>query len=241
MKTCTKCGEVKDESEFHKARKEKSGLKSRCKKCMAEDAVVYWSKKKTDLDYKKRVAERQATYYAQPAVKKRVAEYDARRRADPEKKRITAEYDRIRRSTPEAKKRQSEYRKEYYSRRHVKQRRSKVWSAYVARRSKEDPLFKLSINTRGLIRQSLSKRGYTKRSRTYQLLGLDFVTLKNWLEYTWFLNYGTEYAGQTVHVDHVIPCATAKTEDELIALQHWTNLQYLTPEDNMAKLDKYHV
>lgn len=109
--------------------------------------------------------------------------------------------------------------------------------AYERQRKLSDPLFKLTRNLRTLIRNSLKNRGYTKRSRTNILVGLDFETLKNHLEYTWFQNYGTDYIDQSVHIDHIVPCSTAKTEAELLVLQHWTNLQYLTPEDNLLKSD----
>jgi hypothetical protein len=84
---------------------------------------------------------------------------------------------------------------------------------------------------------SLKRKGYTKRSKTQKLLGADFQAVRNHLENTWLQNYGTPYAGEVVHVDHIIPCSLAKTERELIALQHYTNLQYLTPEDNLRKSD----
>lgn len=37
------------------------------------------------------------------------------------------------------------------------------------------------------------------------------------------------------HIDHIIPCSSAKSKEELVKLQHYTNLQYLTKEDNLKK------
>jgi hypothetical protein len=37
------------------------------------------------------------------------------------------------------------------------------------------------------------------------------------------------------HVDHIIPLASAKTAEELVALCHHTNLQPLWAEDNLRK------
>lgn len=37
------------------------------------------------------------------------------------------------------------------------------------------------------------------------------------------------------HVDHIIPLASARTVEELVRLNHWTNLQALWAEDNMKK------
>lgn len=41
-----------------------------------------------------------------------------------------------------------------------------------------------------------------------------------------------------VHIDHIIPLATAKTEEDVIKLCHYTNLQLLKGEDNLSKGDK---
>lgn len=37
------------------------------------------------------------------------------------------------------------------------------------------------------------------------------------------------------HFDHIIPLASAKTEEELIKLNHYTNFQPLWAEDNLKK------
>ena len=41
-----------------------------------------------------------------------------------------------------------------------------------------------------------------------------------------------------LHIDHVIPLSLAKTEEELIGLNHYINLQYLYDKDNLEKHDK---
>jgi hypothetical protein len=112
---------------------------------------------------------------------------------------------------------------------------------YQRKQRKVNPFYYFKDKLRSLIRISFKSANYTKKSKTYEIVGLDFETLKNYLEYTWFQNYGTEYAGENVHVDHIIPIATAKTEEDVIKLNHYTNLQYLTPEDNKRKHNKYHI
>lgn len=105
-------------------------------------------------------------------------------------------------------------------------------------RIKNDPVYKLSRNIRRLILLKFQEGGYTKKSKTADILGCSFEELKSHLEQTWFDNYGTPYNGELVHIDHIIPLATAKTEEDVIRLNHYTNLQYLTPEDNLKKGDK---
>ncbi len=105
------------------------------------------------------------------------------------------------------------------------------------RRLAEDPLFKLSEQIRTLVRNSLRRQGFTKRSRTQKILGCDFATFYEHLKDTWRDNYGVDYNGEPYHIDHIKPLATAKNEQDIINLCHYTNLQMLKPEDNLAKSD----
>ena len=60
--------------------------------------------------------------------------------------------------------------------------------------------------------------------------------LKEHLYKTFFANYGYEYDGkEDVHIDHIVPLATANTEEEVIKLCHYTNLQLLKAKDNLEK------
>jgi len=66
-------------------------------------------------------------------------------------------------------------------------------------------------------------------------LGCSFDVLKNHLEQkfygpiTWD-NYGTLWC-----IDHIIPLAIAKNQEEIEKLNHYTNLQPLLIEDNLKK------
>lgn len=40
------------------------------------------------------------------------------------------------------------------------------------------------------------------------------------------------------HLDHIIPLATAETEEEIIRLNHYTNFQPLWAFDNLSKGSK---
>jgi hypothetical protein len=133
-------------------------------------------------------------------------------------------------------KRKESDRKYRESNRSKRKEWNKVWST---NKRKEDPLFKLRINIRSLIRQSIINCGYSKKSKTHHILGCSFEEFKAHIESLWEpwmtwenyglyngeLNYGWDY-------DHLTPVSSAVTEEEVIALNHYTNLQPLCSKVN---------
>jgi hypothetical protein len=110
---------------------------------------------------------------------------------------------------------------------------------YYNNRYKNDNLYKLKSIIRSRINESLKKKGYTKKSKTYIILGCTFEELfiyleskfepwMNWENQGWYngeLNYGWD-------IDHIIPLSSAKTEEDVIRLNHYTNLQPLCSKVN---------
>ena len=48
-----------------------------------------------------------------------------------------------------------------------------------------------------------------------------------------------ENHGKLWHIDHIVPLATAETEEDLYKLFHYTNLQPLLVQDNLKKSSTY--
>lgn len=70
----------------------------------------------------------------------------------------------------------------------------------------------------------------------YMIFGLNKEEFVKHLLTTFINNYGYEWDGkEPVHIDHIIPLATAKTEEEVIELCYYTNLQLLKAKDNLKK------
>ncbi len=128
-------------------------------------------------------------------------------------------------------------RKEYYKENILlinKKRR-----IYDKKRRENDELYRMKTQIRHLINHSLERKGYKKNSRTYEIIGCDYDFLIDYLYRTFIDNYGIDWDGnEKVHVDHIIPLAVADTEEEVIKLCHYTNLQLLRAEDNIKKKDK---
>ena len=99
------------------------------------------------------------------------------------------------------------------------------------------PINKLKNALRSRVNGIMNKK--YKSPRTLELLGCDYDFLIKYIEakfsegMTWE-NYG--YYGW--HIDHIIPLCTAKTEEEIKKLYHYTNLQPLWAKDNLTKSKK---
>lgn len=135
------------------------------------------------------------------------------------------------------KERLTKYRKDYFSK-----NKEKILSYnknYVENRIKTDDFFKFKQTVRSLIYQSFRRGKGIKKCPTREILGCEFEEFRTHLNNTFFDNYGYEYDGkEDVHIDHIIPLATAKTEEDVKRLCHYTNLQLLKASDNLKKSAK---
>lgn len=75
-----------------------------------------------------------------------------------------------------------------------------------------------------------------KKQKIEQIIGCNIEIAINYLLETFKKNYGYKWDGiEPVHIDHIVPLATAKTEEEVIELFNYKNLQLLKAKDNLCK------
>jgi hypothetical protein len=110
---------------------------------------------------------------------------------------------------------------------------------YRKNRLKLDILYLLKHRYRSLIQYSYKSKSLKKNSKTQDILGCTFEEFKAYLEskfepwmswnnkglYNGEFNYGWD-------IDHIIPLSSAKTEEDIIKLNHYTNLQPLCSYTN---------
>ena len=107
------------------------------------------------------------------------------------------------------------------------------------RRRMNDPILKVELQLRNMIYMSFKRKKYTKNKRLESIVGLNSKDMVNYLFETYKNNYGYEWNKiEPIHIDHIVPLATAKNEEDVIKLCHYTNLQLLKAEDNIQKSDK---
>jgi hypothetical protein len=106
-------------------------------------------------------------------------------------------------------------------------------------RIKNDPIFALTVALRKNILKAFRNRAYEKTNSTTKILGCSFSEFKDYIEnqfeswmnwnnrglYNGTLNYGWD-------IDHIEPLDTAITEDDVIRLNHYTNLRPLCSYTN---------
>jgi hypothetical protein len=98
-----------------------------------------------------------------------------------------------------------------------------------------DPIFKLKTNFRNRIRKVIHRKSIPSNF----ILGCTWDVFKNHIEQQFQPGMTWDNHSQFGwHLDHIIPLASAKTEDELYKLNHYTNLQPLWWRDNLSKSDK---
>ena len=230
-KKCTKCKEVKPLDGFNKHKKQKDGISLICKDCHRQ---YYYANKKAYL-------ERCKQYYKdnKDAILARNKKYrEANRDA------ILAQQKKYRESNKEyiseAKKKCYHAKKDKYLQMcsHYRKNNREKYNKRFRERYNTDPLFRLTDNIRTLIRLSISNGGYSKKSRTCQILGCSFKEYYQHIE-SQFTDGMTWERISEIHIDHRLPLSAANTEEELLALNHYSNLQPMWAKDNLAKGDNY--
>jgi hypothetical protein len=104
---------------------------------------------------------------------------------------------------------------------------------YTKNKRKTDILFRLSCNLRSRTRKFLKN----KSKHTKDIIGIEMDELKSYLGSLFSEGMNWDNYGDW-HIDHIIPLSSAKDEDELFKLCHYTNLQPLFAKDNIIKSNK---
>jgi hypothetical protein len=254
MKKCIKCNIEKEIEFFGKNKRSKDGFRNECKDCRKESSRKYRENNKDKLrEIQKKFKENNPDYFKEYSEKnkKKLKEYkksyreenreeinENRRKYREENKEKINEYQReYRKNNKEKFKNYYEENKEYYNKRYKEKRKSYIRNYFRIRKQK-DPLFRLSCNIRRLVSNSINKE-YEKNSKTEEILGCNFKEFKihleskfeDWMNWENYGIYDGEF-GSGWDIDHIIPLSSANTEEEIIKLNNYINLQPLCSKVN---------
>ena len=220
MKKCKICLNNKELDSFGKHKSTKDGLRNVCKQCHNKE-----TKKWRDNNQ-----EKLKNYFTEynKTEKKKISNKKWRDDNIPLKSKIKLTDD----EKLEIKRLKSrEYNKSEIGRLKRSTRRSERW--------KNDTNYKLSIIIRRVIRNSIVSKKSKKSKKSQEILGCSFEDFKAYLESKFefwmnWENYGL-YNGEVNYgwdIDHIIPLSSAKLEEEIVKLNHYTNLQPLCSKVN---------
>jgi hypothetical protein len=236
MKNCSKCNIEKELEFFPKDKTKKCGYSSCCKECKKkyrEDNKEML--KETYKNYRDNNKEKIKNYVINNSEK--IKEYQKEYRKNNKETNSINQKEWYYNNINKARKVRREYQK------NNKEKRNKK----IKKRRLEDNKFRLVSIIRTLISNSFIRNGFSKNSKTFQILGCSFEEFKLHLEskfepwmnwenqglYNGDFNYGWD-------IDHMIPSSTAKCKDDIIILNHFTNLQPLCSKINRdIKRDNY--
>jgi hypothetical protein len=123
---------------------------------------------------------------------------------------------------------------------YVKENRDKVRKISLKiyhRRYNTDLHFNLITKLRSRLNSALKNKKWKKNSKFSQYIGCSLEDLKLHLEKQF--QPGMSWKNRKEwHIDHIIPLSSAKNEQELYKLCHYTNLQPLWAIDNIKKGNK---
>lgn len=130
------------------------------------------------------------------------------------------------------------YRKnnrDYFNEKNKKwEKKTGYYSNYQKIRLENDPFFKFKNRLRTLIRNAVTKQGYTKKSKSFEILGCEYDTFILYIQSKFQDGMSWENHGEW-HLDHIIPISSAKDEQEAVRLNQFTNFQPLWAKDNLIK------
>lgn len=219
-KKCSKCCEIKTYSEFHKQKGRKDGYRSHCKSCVKNKSENYYEDKKGKILLGKK------DYYTKNHVliKEKRKEY------------VVNNFEKAKTTTHNSyHKNKTKYRGVQKNYRVNNKEKIRIIQNKIAKNKYlSDPTYKLKCRIKNALYYALKNTLSVKKNRTHEILGCSYKDLKQHLETKFepwmnWENHG-KYNGSEGYgwdIDHIIPISSAKTEEDVIRLSHYTNLQPL--------------
>lgn len=219
-KKCSSCKQEKLLIEYSKEKRTKDGYRSRCKKCISKKDSVYrkrskQKRKEYDIKFREENKEYFKNYHKSYYQKNRnkIIEYGK-------------EYRKQNKQALAAKK--VEYN----------QKNRKKKAEHERNRYKTDILYYLKKSFRRSTLLSFKRNGFSKKSKTFQILGCSYEDFKSHIEKQFQEGMTWNNRGKVWHLDHIIPHSLGITKEEIVSLNHYKNFQPLFAKDNIKKSNK---
>jgi hypothetical protein len=117
-----------------------------------------------------------------------------------------------------------------------KEKVNEIKRRHEIKKSNND-IYRLTRIIRNSIRSSLKSLNFKKKTKTIDIIGCSMEEFMIYIQSTFSDGMTFENYGQW-HLDHIIPISQAKTYEDAIKLNHYTNFQALWAIDNLRKYNK---
>lgn len=226
-KTCSRCGVEKPLCLFNKQHNGPNGRRSQCKECL----------KQYRIENKKSISERNRIYREKnirEISEKQKSYRENNKRKINEKKKLHYESNKEKIVAKSAKwYADNKSRKQEYDKKYRCLNKEKI-NIRLFEKYHSDPMFRLKDSVRSIIRLALKNRGFCKETSTHKILGCTFEYLMSHIERQFEPGMGWGNRSNW-HIDHRIPVAAAKNKEQIIALNHYSNLRPMWELDNLSK------
>jgi len=221
-KICNICGIDKSLTEFYSRKNSIDEHRNDCKECFISRSRKY---RENNLE---EIKKRRHLYF------------------EKNKNRLLLKKQEYRKNNPE--KYKTETKKYYEKTKMIQNSKKKRWiienrktyNQYFKTMKKNNPLYKLSCTVRTRINNFLKTKSMIKKNKTFEIIGCSPEFLMEHIEKQFTNGMCWKNHGKFGwHIDHKTPLASAKTEDEIYQLCHYTNLQPLWWNENLKKEKKY--
>lgn len=222
MKNCSKCKELKPLEEFSKNKNTPDNRQNRCKKCSA-----LYKRELYNLNPQKHIDD-YLKYYHNNKEQVDIVSKNYKLLTKEQQKIYNNNYTQLNKD----KKQKASTKWAQNNKEHIK--------LHIKNRRNNDSSFKLSGNIRALIYGSFKKvcKGqFSKSKSTEEILGCTIEEFINYLQSQFTEGMTLENHGEW-EMDHIVPVSSAKVEEEICMLNHYTNFQPLWKEDNRKKGNK---
>lgn len=234
-KVCNCCKEEKPVSEFF-VRNNANGYRYTCKECHHKKTKEYEESKgdKYKLLRKEHYEKNKDRYKMYSYYNK------CKNSNDPEKVKIYTDWKAQREIEKQEKRKESIKKGAANHKKWIEDNREKTRIPYNKRRvekKKESPMTNLQCNLRARTSFIFKNMGFVKEKTCVKILGASWDIVKSHIERQFKEGMCWENYGMW-HIDHSLPLTSATTEEELINLCHYRNLQPLWAKENLQKHNK---
>ena len=130
----------------------------------------------------------------------------------------------------------NQYKIKIYKKEYKIHNKEKI-NEYNRNKYANDYIYRLKIFIRNSLNRYIKEEKRNKHIE--EIIGCDLIFLKKYLLQTFKNNYGYDWNNiEKVHIDHIVPLSSAKNKNDIMKLNHYTNLQLLKAKDNLHKSNK---